>query len=51
MDMTLAQVRGFSAAVDRLERLAMSRAAIAARVAQADEKNWKKIMQEWQHGE
>lgn len=51
MDMTLPQVRGFLAAITRIETDAMSRAALAARVAQCDENHWKKIMQEWQHGD
>jgi len=51
MDMTLAQVRGFMAAINRIERDAMVRAAVAARVAQAEEKGWKKVMREWERGE
>lgn len=51
MDMTLGQINGFSAAITRLETDAMTRAALAARVAQADDKSWKKIMREWQRGE
>lgn len=51
MDMTLGQINGFSTAITRLETAAMTRAALAARVAQADEKNWSKIMREWQRGE
>lgn len=47
MDMTLAQLNGYLAAAARAEAAAMSAAATAARVAQADEKTWGKIMRRW----
>lgn len=51
MEMTLGQLNGFLAATVRSDLDAMARAALAARVAQADEKNWKRAMKEWGHGE
>jgi hypothetical protein len=50
MDMTLAQLRGFGAAIEREERAALVLAAMAARAAQADERGWKKIIEEWTDG-
>lgn len=49
MDMTLAQLNGFLAAAVRAEAAAMSASATAARVAQADDKTWTKIMRRWRH--
>lgn len=51
MEMTLAQLNGYLAAAVRAEAHAMSAAATAARVAQADEKTWSKIMRRWSRGE
>lgn len=39
---TLAQLKGYGQAVQRLERRRMKEAAIAARVAQADRAGWRK---------
>jgi hypothetical protein len=50
MDMTLAQLNGYLAASARAESAAMTAAATAARVAQADEKTWSKIMRRWSRG-
>ena len=47
MDMTLAQVDGFLGAIAREQGRAMQRAALAARVAPANEKQWSKIMKAW----
>lgn len=51
MEMTLGQINGFIAATVRADREALARAALAARVAQADEKSWKARMKEWTDGE
>lgn len=50
MDMTLGQVNGYLAAAARAEVGAMSAAASAARVAQADEETWTRIMLRWARG-
>lgn len=46
MDMTLAQVQGYAHALAGIERSRVRSAAIAARVAQADEKAWMKFIHE-----
>lgn len=51
MEMTLGQLNGFLAATVRADRESMARAALAARVARADEKTWKAKMKEWTDGE
>lgn len=50
MDMTLAQLNGYLAAARRAEGAALAASATAARVAQADEKTWTKVIRGWMHG-
>lgn len=42
---SLAQVRAFSAAIDRSQRQSLLHNALASRAATADEKGWKKFVQ------
>lgn len=51
MEMTLAQVSGYGRAMARIESDEMGRAAAAARVAQADEKGWKRFIASLENGE
>lgn len=50
MNMTLAQFNGYLAAAVRAEAVAMTCAATASRVAQADEKTWTRIIRGWNRG-
>lgn len=46
LNMTLAQIDGYSKALSVIERDGIKLAAIAARVAQSDDKGWKSWLRE-----
>lgn len=49
--MSLAQFLGYTRAHRRLDRAALLDAALAARVAQADDKNWKRFHRDMTRGD